>query len=82
MAALHATTLVPAHDERADSAAIDGYRCSRTALQARVAALKQQGTSSEDAAKLLMDECKQPYLTWEQPGRVQAAVTAVSKELP
>jgi hypothetical protein len=27
-------------------------------LQARVAALKQQGTSSEDAAKLLVDEFK------------------------
>jgi hypothetical protein len=48
----------------------------------RVAALKQQGTSSEEAAKLLVDEFKQHYPTWDQPSRVQAAVAAVYKELP
>jgi glyoxylase-like metal-dependent hydrolase (beta-lactamase superfamily II) len=82
MAALQATQLVPAHYEITDSSAIDGYRRYLTALQARVAALKQQGTSAEDAAKLLVDEFKQQYPSWEQPGRVQAAVAAVYKELP
>jgi glyoxylase-like metal-dependent hydrolase (beta-lactamase superfamily II) len=82
MAALPATQLVPAHYEITDSSAIDGYRSYLTALQARVAALKQQGTSSEAAAKLLVDEFKQQYPAWDQPGRVQAAVAAVYKELP
>jgi glyoxylase-like metal-dependent hydrolase (beta-lactamase superfamily II) len=59
MAALHATTLVPAHYELTDSSAIEGYRRYLTALQARVAALKQQGTSPEDAAKVLVEEFKQ-----------------------
>ena len=82
MAALHARQLVPAHYELTDNAAIDGYRRYLKALQARVAALKQQGTSPEDAAKLLVEEFKQQYPAWEQPGRVQAAVAAVYKELP
>jgi cyclase len=82
MAALQATQLVPAHYEITDSSAIDGYRSYLTALRARVAALKQQGTSSEEAAKLLVDEFKQQYPAWDQPGRVQAAVAAVYKELP
>jgi glyoxylase-like metal-dependent hydrolase (beta-lactamase superfamily II) len=41
MAALQATQLVPAHYEITDSTAIDGDRRYLTALQARVAALKQ-----------------------------------------
>jgi len=82
MAALHATQLVPAHYELTDHSAIDAYRRYLTALQMRVAALKQQGTSSEDAAKLLVEEFTQQYPTWDQPGRVQAAVAAVYKELP
>jgi glyoxylase-like metal-dependent hydrolase (beta-lactamase superfamily II) len=82
MTALHATTLVPAHYELTDSSAIDGYRRYLKALQARVAALKQQGTSAEDAVKLLGEEFKQQYPTWDQPGRIQAAVAAVYKELP
>ena len=82
MAALQATQLVPAHYELTDNAAIDAYRRYLTALQARVAALKQQGTSADEAAKLLTDEFKQQYPAWDQPGRVQAAVAAVYKELP
>ena len=82
MAALQATQLVPAHYEITDSSAIDGYRSYLTALRARVAALKQQGTSSEEAAKVLVDEFKQQYPAWDQPGRVQAAVAAMYKELP
>jgi glyoxylase-like metal-dependent hydrolase (beta-lactamase superfamily II) len=82
MAALHATQLVPAHHEITDSTAIDGYRRYLTALQARVAALKQQGTAADAAAKLLVEEFKQQYPAWDQPGRVQAAVAAVYKELP
>ena len=45
MAALQATQLVPAHYEITDSSVIDGYRSYLNALQARVAALKQQGKS-------------------------------------
>ena len=82
MAALQATQLVPAHYEITDNSAIDGYRSYLTALQARVAALKQQGTSSEEAARLLVDEFTKLYPAWDQPGRVQAAVAAVYKELP
>jgi hypothetical protein len=68
--------------EITDHSAIDAYRRYLTALPARVAALKQQGTSAEDAAKLLMEEFKQQYPAWDQPVRVQAAVTAMYKELP
>ena len=82
MAALHATQLVPAHYELTDSSTVDAYRRYLTALQARVAALKQQGTSAEDAAKLLVEEFKQQYPGWDQPARVQAAVVAMYKELP
>src|SRR5262245_15119455 len=82
MAALHATQLVPAHYELTDSSTIDAYRRYLTALQARVAALKQQGTSAEDAVKLLVEEFKQQYPGWDQPARVQAAVVAMYKELP
>jgi glyoxylase-like metal-dependent hydrolase (beta-lactamase superfamily II) len=82
MAALQATQLVPAHYEITDNAAIDGYRSYLNALQVRVAALKQQGKSSDEAAKLLVDEFKQQYPAWDQPSRVHAAVAAVYKELP
>ena len=82
MAVLHARQLVPAHYELTDNSAIDGYHRYLTALQARVAALKQQGTSAEDAATLLMEEFKKQYPTWEQPGRIQAAVATVYKEVP
>ena len=57
MAALQATQLVPAHYPLTDSTAIDGYRRYLTALQARVAALKQQGNVCRNAA-LLVDEFK------------------------
>jgi glyoxylase-like metal-dependent hydrolase (beta-lactamase superfamily II) len=70
LAALQAAQLVPAHYEITDSSAIDGYRRYLNALQARVAALKQQGKSSEEAAHLLVDEFKQQYPAWDQPGRV------------
>jgi glyoxylase-like metal-dependent hydrolase (beta-lactamase superfamily II) len=82
MEALQAAQLVPAHYEITDSSAIDGYRRYLNALQARVATLKRQGTSSEEAARLLVDEFTQQYPAWDQPGRVQAAVAAVYKELP
>jgi glyoxylase-like metal-dependent hydrolase (beta-lactamase superfamily II) len=82
MEALQATQLVPAHYEITDSSAIDGYRRYLNALQAKVATLQQQGKSSEEAATLLVDEFKQQYPAWDQPGRVQAAVAAVYKELP
>jgi glyoxylase-like metal-dependent hydrolase (beta-lactamase superfamily II) len=82
LAGLQAMQLVPAHYEITDGSAIDGYRSYLNALQSRVAALKQQGKSSEEAATLLAAEFKQQYPTWDQPGRVQAAVAAVYKELP
>jgi hypothetical protein len=82
MEALQATQLVPAHYEITDGSDIDGYRRYLNALQARVAALKQQGTSSDEAATRLVDEFTQQYPAWSQPGRVQAAVASVYKELP
>ena len=82
MAALQATQLVPAHYPITDSTVIDAYRQYLTALRARVAALKQQGKSSDETAALLVDEFKAQYPTWDQPGRVQGAVAVVYKELP
>ena len=78
--------LAQLHRLAADQAAQAGKRSDAEDQaqeeQPRVAALKQQGTSAEDAATLLVEEFKQQYPAWDQPGRVQAAVAAVYKELP
>ena len=82
MDALRATKLVPSHGDLTDGSSIEAYRGYLKALQARVAELKRQGKSSDEAAATLKAEFQAKYPDWDQPARVEAAVAMVYKELP
>jgi hypothetical protein len=51
-------------------------------LRARVAELKRDGKSSDEAADLLRGEFRAKYPDWGQPLRVVAAVNAIYAEVP
>ena len=50
-------------------------------LQARVALLKAQGASSEEAAMVVTTELQSTYANWAAPARIAQAVAAVYPEL-
>ena len=80
--ALRARTVIGAHYPVTDASVIGEYRELLTALQARVAELKRQGKSSDDAAVALRGEFKDKYPDWDQPLRIHNAATAIYAELP
>ena len=60
---------------------ITEYEGYLTALRARVAELKREGKSPDEAAAALRREFQAKYPHWDQPVRVEAAVKAVYAEL-
>lgn len=80
--ALRPSQVVGAHYGMGDASVITAYREFFTALRARVAGLKRQGTSSDEIATTLRNEFRAKYPDWDQPLRVHAAATAIYAELP
>ena len=71
---LHPKIIVPGHGEVGDATLIGTERNYLKAVQSRVAQLKAQGKSAEEAAKILSAEFRAQYPDWENPGWVADAV--------
>jgi len=82
MDALKPRTVIGAHYPITDSSVISEYRDLLNALQARVAELKREGKSSDEAGELLRNEFRVKYPDWAQPLRIHGAATAIYRELP
>ena len=82
LAALQPKHVVGAHYATGDASVIAGYREYLRALRARVAEMKAQGKSADEAARTLRAEFHAKYPAWDQPLRVHQAVTAVYALLP
>jgi glyoxylase-like metal-dependent hydrolase (beta-lactamase superfamily II) len=67
-------TVVPGHGEVGDATLIANQRNYLKAVQSRVAQLKAEGKSADDAAKALDAEFRSKYPNWENPGWIVDAV--------
>jgi glyoxylase-like metal-dependent hydrolase (beta-lactamase superfamily II) len=72
--ALRPTKIVPSHGPIGDGSLIGQQREVLDALQGRVRALRMEGRSADEAAKLLVAEFQARYPGWTGPNRVGAAV--------
>jgi glyoxylase-like metal-dependent hydrolase (beta-lactamase superfamily II) len=72
--ALHPRIIVPGHGEVGDASLIGTERAYLKVVQSRVAELKAQGKSAEEAAKALSAEFRAKYPDWENPGWIADAV--------
>jgi glyoxylase-like metal-dependent hydrolase (beta-lactamase superfamily II) len=82
MAGLRPAQVVGAHYGMGDASIIAAYRSYFTELRARIGALKAQGLSPDDAARTLQADFQKKYPSWDQPVRVQGAVTAAYSQVP
>jgi glyoxylase-like metal-dependent hydrolase (beta-lactamase superfamily II) len=74
--------IVPDHGALGDGSLIAKERAFLADLQARAQQLKRQGTSVEEAGKLLSAEFKTKYADWENMGPVPNVVRRVYAEAP
>jgi len=72
--------IVPDHGALGDGSLVAKERAFLFDLQTRALELKRQGTSPEDAGKLLTTELKAKYPTWENMGPVPNVVRRVYAE--
>jgi glyoxylase-like metal-dependent hydrolase (beta-lactamase superfamily II) len=72
--------IVPDHGALGDGSLVAKERAFLSDLQTRALELKRQGTSPEDAGKLLTTELKSKYPTWENMGPVPNVVRRVYAE--
>jgi len=79
---LGAKRVVPSHGDITDASVISAYRDFIRALQSRVMALKAEGKSADETAKIVTDEFTPKYAKWDQPVRIQAAARAIYDEKP
>jgi glyoxylase-like metal-dependent hydrolase (beta-lactamase superfamily II) len=70
---LQPRAIVPGHGEVGDATLVTKEQGYLKALQSRVAALKAQGKSSAEAARLLSVEFQMKYPDWENPGWIADA---------
>jgi glyoxylase-like metal-dependent hydrolase (beta-lactamase superfamily II) len=80
--ALKPRTVIGAHYPVTDATIIRDYRELLSALRTRVAELKREGKSADEAGELLRNEFRLKYPDWAQPIRVHAAATRIYAELP
>ena len=78
---LHPRTIVPGHGEVGDASLIGIERTYLKAVQSRVAVVKAEGKSADEAAKLLSAEFRAKYPDWENPGWIADAVERFYAEL-
>jgi glyoxylase-like metal-dependent hydrolase (beta-lactamase superfamily II) len=71
---LHPRIIVPGHGEVGEASLVATEREYLQTVRQRAAALKSQGTSAEEIAKLLTAEFRKKYPTWENPGWIADAV--------
>lgn len=74
--------VVPDHGALGDGSLIGKERAFLLDLQGRALALKRQGTSVDDAAKMLTAEFKTKYPDWQTMGPVANVVRRVYAEAP
>jgi hypothetical protein len=72
--------IVPDHGALGDGSLIAKERAFLSNLQTRALELKRQGTSPEEAGKLLTTELKTKYPDWENMGPVANVVRRVYAE--
>lgn len=80
LAPLQPRFIVPDHGALGDGSLIAKERAFLAGLQARALELKRQGTSVEEAGKLLTAEFKTKYPDWESMGPVSGVVRRVYAE--
>jgi glyoxylase-like metal-dependent hydrolase (beta-lactamase superfamily II) len=78
--ALRPVRVIGAHGELADASIIGAYRGFLTTVRTRVAELKRQGRSAEQAVDVLRAELPPKYPGWAQPIRILAAVNRIYME--
>jgi glyoxylase-like metal-dependent hydrolase (beta-lactamase superfamily II) len=79
--ALAPTRVVPSHGAMGDGTLIGQDRGYLETLQARVAMLKGQGYSADEAGPIVTTEMRATYPDWTAPARVSQAVATVFPEL-
>jgi glyoxylase-like metal-dependent hydrolase (beta-lactamase superfamily II) len=79
--ALAPARVVPGQGAMGDAKIVGQGREYLETLQARVAALKSQGFSPDDAAATVTNELQVIYAGWSAPDRIPQAVAAVYAEL-
>jgi glyoxylase-like metal-dependent hydrolase (beta-lactamase superfamily II) len=72
--------IVPDHGALGDGSLVAKERAFLSDLQTRALELKRQGTSPDDAGKLLITELKAKYPAWENMGPVPNVVRRVYAE--
>lgn len=82
LAGLRPRHVVGAHYGMGDASVIAAYREYFKVLGARIAELKAQGKSADEAARTLRAEFHAKYPKWDQPLRVHGTVTAHYALLP
>jgi len=77
---LHPRTIVPSHGDVGDASLIPTDRAVLTTVQARVAELKKQGKSADEAADALRVQLQMTHPDWVGPQNVTAAAKAAYAE--
>jgi glyoxylase-like metal-dependent hydrolase (beta-lactamase superfamily II) len=72
--------IVPDHGPLGDSSLIPQYRAFFVDLQNRSLELKRQGTSADDAARMVMAEFKAKYADWGNTNAIANGVRAIYAE--
>jgi glyoxylase-like metal-dependent hydrolase (beta-lactamase superfamily II) len=78
--AMKPRVIVPSHGRLVDASAIVRYRDYLRTVQTRVAELKRQGTSSDDASRIVQTELQAKYPDMAQPARIAGAAKAAYAE--
>jgi glyoxylase-like metal-dependent hydrolase (beta-lactamase superfamily II) len=79
LAAFKPLIIVPAHGPIGDASYITNYRIYLTTIRDRTRALKQQGRTVDEAAKIITDELKSRY---PNENRISGAVKVAYQEAP
>ena len=82
MDALKPAVVVPSHGGIGDAGLIAKDREYLTAVRSRVAELKTQGKSADEAAQIAAPEIQAKFPGWTAPARVAAAARAAYAEAP
>jgi glyoxylase-like metal-dependent hydrolase (beta-lactamase superfamily II) len=78
--AMKPRVIVPSHGRLVDAAAIARYREYLRAVQTRVGELKRQGTSPDEASRIVQTELQAKYPDMAQPARIAGAAKAAYAE--
>lgn len=77
---LKARFVVPDHGELGDGSLLESQRSFMRDLQTRATALKREGKTADDAGRLLTDEVRTKYPTWQNLNGIANAVRRIYAE--